>query len=146
MKKAITLLLFVVVALAAASRVPAEWKSRYQMVTKAMSSRNEAAFRAFFSKDFIYVDPKGKTASRDELLKELHDMFQANKITAHVELKKVTMRGDRVDVAFDLHVIATVTGKGSTSVHEVGVDTWKKIDGKWQFVKTVDSTMTMTPK
>jgi ketosteroid isomerase-like protein len=145
MKKTLALLFVFAAVFANSASLTSEWKARYDSVLKLMTSRNATAFKALFAPDFVWVDPKGKTETREQAMKELDEMFSATKITGRMKLGKVTARGDLVDVVFDLHVVQTMKGMGKMSVHEKGVDTWKKIDGKWMFVKTVDSVMTATP-
>ena len=44
-------------------------------------------------------------------------------------------------MSFDFRYDLTGKDGGVTKMHEVGVDTWKKIGGKYVFVKTVDKSM-----
>jgi len=145
MKKILSLAFVLVAAVAGAFSVPPEWSQRYQALIGAMNSKNLAAFKATFAKDFYSIDDKGKRKSRADFFKEVDDLFtNAKKFTAHIDLKDVKVHGDTVDVSFDFKLNIANKGKGGTMVHEVGVDTWKKIGGKWMTIKTVDSMLKAT--
>ena len=47
-------------------------------------------------------------------------------------------------MSFDFHYELTGKDGGVTKMHEVGVDTWKKIGGNFVFVKTVDKQFDMS--
>ena len=65
-------------------------------------------------------------------------------VNGYAKVKKVTMHQGMADVSFIFDLKLSHKGKKPTVVHEVGVDTWKKIGGKWMFVKTVDSSLKVT--
>lgn len=143
MKKTTSLILLLSAAFAVAGPVPGEWIGRYHALMKDMTTLNKKAFESYFAPGFVWVDPTGKTGGRAEAMKEFDGMFGVDRIVGTVELSRVDKRGDKVDVHFDMHA-TEYYGKKSTTIHEVGVDTWKKIHGKWMTIKTVDSVMTET--
>lgn len=141
MKKTLTLIVVATAAIASASHVPAEWKARYAATLKLMTSKNVSGFKAMFSDDFVDVSPEGKTMSRDEWFKQVDDIFKADGLGATIDVNNVVVRGNAVDVSYVFDVSLHMK-KHLTKVHEVGIDTWKKIGGKWLMVKTVDKVLT----
>ena len=129
---------------ASAAEVPKEWKTRYNSLLKTMRSKDLNSFEKSFADGFVCVDDKGKETSRDEFVKMVEGMFaDAGKVTASVKLGDVKATGDTADVTFDFHLHIKHVKGGSTDIHEVGTDSWKKDGGTWMVVKTVDKSMTM---
>lgn len=126
-----------------AAGVPKEWKQRYKSVASAVESKDMTAFKALFDESFVTIDDKGKETGYAEFLKMVENLLAgATKVKAQEKLSAVKVKGDTAEAAFEL----TVTIKkstGTTVVHEVGNDYWKKIGGKWVMVKTVDKVLTV---
>ena len=132
-----------VAALSFAS-VPKSWSARYDTLTKTLRSKDLRALKAFFHESFVSVDSKGVKTGRDAFFKELEGLFaDATKVTAHEKLYSVKAQGPTTLVSFDL-VVKIKKKSGTTTVHEVGVDYWKKFGKKWLMVKTVDSKFDVT--
>src|SRR5262245_50512023 len=128
MKTTVSLGLIFAAAFACAGPVPQEWKARYAGVLKVIEAKNLPGFHAMFAKDFVTVDDKGKSMTRAAFLKEVDGMFaSATRIDGVIKLNDAMVRGDMVDVKFDFTMTLHHKGKGTTKVHEVGVDTWKKV-------------------
>lgn len=140
MKTGISLLFVFLVSLAGASGPSAkEWNSRYQSIMKLMRNKDAKAFTALFADDFYLIDKDGKRTPRAQFVSGVGAMLSsAGQITANIVVNKVAANGSMVDVSFDFRLKVWHKKGGSTSIHEVGVDTWKKVGSKWLFAKTVD--------
>jgi ketosteroid isomerase-like protein len=127
-----------------AADMPKAVKGAYDRVAKAINKCDFKTFKTFFSDDFVMVDPSGKTSKHDEFMASVEPLFKANKSgTSTHKFMGVKEHGGVVDVSFDMKV--TLTGKaGKTMIHEVGVDSWKKVKGQWKMVKTVDKVFDIT--
>jgi hypothetical protein len=109
-----------------------------------MKTLNFAKFEGFFGKDFVNVDPSGKSADRKEFMAGVKPLFAANKSATVTEKFLSSKKHDgMVDVGTDLVVNLKGAG-GTTVVHEVCVDTWKMVGKQWVMVKTVDSKFDVT--
>lgn len=141
-----TLILSVVLATsvaAASASVPKMWKQQYKSVMKTIEAKDMAGFKGFFDPSFVNIDDKGKKSTREEFFEVVSSLFEgAASITAKEKLKDVKANGELVDVSFDL-IVVIKKQSGTTKFHEVGVDTWKKVGGRWVMVKTVDSSFTL---
>lgn len=128
-----------------AGQVPQAIKNRYRELERAMNRVDFKAFQTFFAPEFVSVSPEGKTTKREDFFKEIKPLFDgATRAEAKEKLISATTSGGLVKVKFDFQL--DLIGKTETTrVHEAGVDVWKKIKGKWLFVKTVDSLFTVTP-
>lgn len=148
MKKLLVITIVGVAASAAfAAPVPKAIKARYSRVESAMRKLDFKAFSEFFADDFTIVDPKGKSSTREEFLKEVEGMFEgSSKANPEVKLISSTTHGEMVDVRFDftLNLVGKGKNTGTTVMHEVGTDTWKMVGKQWMFVKTVDTKMDVT--
>lgn len=129
---------------ASADAVPKEVAARYEGVKAALTKLEFKAFSSFFAKDFVSVDPAGKSSTRAEFLAMVKPMFDsATKGEPKEILKGAKIHDGVVSVSFDLTL--KLIGKGGVqTIHEVGVDSWKKINGKYYMVKTVDSKFDVT--
>ena len=145
MKTKVFLLGFVILVASSAfaGPVPKAIKARYSSLEKVMKKLDFKAFSAYFADEFTTIDPKGKSTTRDQFLTDVKPMFEnAKKATVHVKLISATKHDGMVDVKFDFKM--SLTGKsGTTTMHEVGTDTWKMVGTQWLFVKTVDTKMDM---
>jgi hypothetical protein len=105
----------------------------------AIDKLDFAKFSSFFAPEFVNVDPDGKETKREEFLAGVKPLFDGATSAKHRErLLSATKKDDEVAVMFDL-TLDLKGPKGVTHVHEVGTDYWKKIGGKWLFVRTVDT-------
>jgi hypothetical protein len=122
-----------------ANSVPKGIHARYEVLKKAINILDFKAFSEFFSEDFAMVDPKGASTNRADFLAGIKPMFESNtKAMASEKLISATTHEGIVDVKFDFHL--KLMGKGgTTTIHEVGVDSWKMVGKKWLLVKTVDT-------
>jgi ketosteroid isomerase-like protein len=132
-------------AFAFAGSVPKEWTARYAAIDQALKARDTAKFESFLDSSFVSVDSKGAETSRDDFIKMIDEIFNgAAKAAPSVKISSVKSEGDTTNVAFDFHLKVTRSDGSWTAVHEVGTDSWKKIDGDWKLVKTVDKSLKMT--
>ncbi|MEI8281961.1 MAG: nuclear transport factor 2 family protein [Armatimonadota bacterium] len=125
-----------------AAPVPNAIKARYKELVGVIRKLDFPAFSAFFADDFTTVDPKGKSVTRAEMMKELKGMFDSSsKAVPKETLLSAKSHDGMVDVKFDFTLAMTGKGKhpGVTKIHEVGTDTWKMVGKKWVFIKTVDT-------
>ena len=123
-----------------AGPVPKAIRAQYATLLKAIKAKDTATFKAAFSSDFVNVGPDKKSQNRDEFFKGIDELFNgSSKIDANLKLKSATKRGNDVDVSVDFKLGIHYKPKGMKRAHEVCVDTWRKVDGKWVMVKTVDS-------
>jgi hypothetical protein len=127
-----------------AGPVPKAVQARYAELKKVMTVLNFKGFSEFFAPEFVNVDQKGKSTPRTEFLAEVKPLFDsATKGDPNENLISATTHGGIVDVKFDF--VLKLTGKtGVTTVHEVGVDSWKLVNKKWLMVKTVDTKFDVT--
>lgn len=146
LKRNLIVALLFAVCFAHAHTIPQEWQVRYKQLTQAIETLDAKAFKSMFAKDFTYVDEKGMSHKREEFFKEADKLFASgNKVKAKLQLKTYRMHDGIVDVAYDLQTTHfDAKNKAEMMVHEVGVDTWKKVGGKWLFAKSVDSMFKIT--
>lgn len=144
MKIILTLAVLAFTATAAlADTMPAGVKAGYDGLNRSIAKMDSKAFEGYFAAGFVNVDPKGASTPREDFLKSIRPLFTANKSGTMTEkFTGVKVKGDQADVNFDMHL--TLRGKGgTTTIHEVGVDSWKKTGGKWLLIKTVDTVLDM---
>jgi hypothetical protein len=139
--------LFLAVALAAfgiAGSQESEWQARYDKLIGNLNRGDLEPWKACFARQFVLISPDGSKKSRMRFFRDVEkDLAGTKGFEGKAWIKKVTPHRGSVDVAFDFK--ATVkTSDGKVMIHEVGVDTWQKISGKWKMVKTVDKQMTMS--
>lgn len=141
MKRVLSVATFLIVAGAAiAGPVPKAIRAQYAGMVKAMRAKDSAAFKSFFAEEFVSIGPDKKSLKREEFYKLLDKMFdKASKVEANLKLISSKKRGEEVDVKVELRGTIYRTPIGTTKYHEICVDTWRKVNGKWLTVKTVDS-------
>ena len=124
---------------ASAEPVPPPIQAHYSEMVKRFEQGNLKAFGAFYSADYVSVDPSGKSSSRSQYLSGIGGLLKgAKKTVAKIVCKSATRQGGIVNVSFD--ATGRMTGSnGVTTFHEVGVDSWKKIGKTWLQIKTVDT-------
>ncbi len=125
--------------LAHADKIPAIWRAQYRAEKQIIQARNFDGYKALLSPDYKSVQPDGKIKTYKEVISELAPFFKAKKITMKEKLTHVAKRGDIVDVSFDARVTFVYGPKKVVHFHEVGTDSWKKSNGKWLMIKTVDT-------
>lgn len=123
---------------ALAGKVPSAWKARYKAEVKLIIARDFKAYSALVADDYVWVKPDGTKVDRKTAMAEYEPLFGAKKVTGDSVPQKVVVHGDLVDVTFKAKFTFEFDGQPTLKFYEVGVDTWKKIKGKWQIVKTVD--------
>ena len=134
--------LVLLASICVASPVPKDIRSEYKKIEQGFVHADLAKLKSFFDTSFVNIDEKGQKTDYKAFMSQLNDMFKGAKSgTAHEELKSAKVRGDEVDVEFDFK-FTIKTAKHVGTGHEVGTDTWKKIKGRWLFVKTVDKSFT----
>ena len=136
-------------ALLAFATVPAladypqkEITEAYSAEIKAYTNLDVKGSLAFIADGFTYKDAVGKVISKAQYAQSIKDLF-ANAKTLKVDIKFLagkTVASDTVKQGFDVRISVKMKSGGTTEIHEVGVDTWKKIHGRWMEIKTVDST------
>ena len=121
-----------------AEPIPPTLQARYSALIRAIEKNDLKTYDAFYSADYVSIDPSGKSMSRAEYMAGIRDLMKgAKKTVIKIRYKGATTHDGIVDVAFD------VTGKvasstGVTTFHEIGVDSWKKVGKTWMEIKTVD--------
>ena len=147
MKKLIAILLLSVVAVSAfAADAPKEIEVRYKTLVVALNNLDSKAFKTYFTEDYVSVDPKGKSTKLPEYLKEIDGLFKSGKSAKAVEKTLSTkMVGKNVAVNCDLLMTIATKEGGTTVVHEVCTDYWKKVKGQWRLYKTVDTVFDVKP-
>lgn len=127
-----------IVLAAIADPIPPALQSRYIKLIAAFEKCDLKAYDAFYSKDYISVDPAGKTENRKEYMAGMNELMKgAKKAAIKIRYTGASTRKGVVDVSFDC------TGKiisliGTTTFHEIGTDSWKKVGKIWMEIKTVD--------
>ena len=124
-----------------ADPVPPAIQARYATGIAATEKSDFKGFSACFAPAFIYVDPSGKTVSRSAYLGNIRDnMKETKKAVVKLTFQGVNAHDGVVDVSFD-NAMKFTLAEGVATVHEVGVDRWKKIGNMWFVVKTTDKVM-----
>ena len=128
-------------SIALAEPVPAPIQARYTAFIKAAEKADLKTFDSFYSADYVSVDPSGKSSSRAEYMTGMHALLKGTKKTRFLlHYKGAKTHNGIVEVSFDC-TGSIPTAAGTTTFHEVGVDSWKKIGSAWMEIKTVDSVM-----
>lgn len=142
---AVVLGLMIVAGIASAGIVPKEIKDRYKSLERVMERVDFKAFSNYFSPNFVSIGPDGSKTSKADFLEQVKPLFDAaKKGVAHEKLHSATTKNGQVSVSFDF-TLDLIGDSGTTKVHEVGVDTWKKEKGRWVLIKTVDKSFSVTP-
>lgn len=124
-----------------ADTVPAPIQARYTALITAAEKVDLKAYGSFFSADYVSVDPSGKSAKRAEYMAGIHELLKgAKKSTIKFHYKGAKTHNGIVEVSFDC-TGNIPTASGTSTFHEIGVDSWKKIGNVWMEIKTVDSVM-----
>ena len=121
----------------------AELDGMYAKLNAAMKQKNTAAVMAMCTKDFSWVDPKGKKMSRAEMEQQLKMQFSfMKKVTAvTVKIEKVTVKGAetiaRTQGIFEGDIQLTPDAKKLSKLKSSSItdDTWIKVGGKWMLKK-----------
>lgn len=125
--------------------IPAEWKARYRDLDAVMVARDLDKYRTYFDPKWVLHQTDGKTSDLDTFLESIKGVFeQAVKVDSTAKLTSVKLKGDVAEVSFDMTVVLYRKPIGSTTVHEVGVDSWRKTGLKWRMFKTVDHKLDIT--
>ena len=124
-----------------AEPVPAPIQTRYTSLLKAAEKADFKSYASFFAADYVSVDPSGQSSTRAEYMAGIHELLKgAKRATFKVHYKGAKTHNGIVNVSFD--IIGKITSAvGTTTFHEVGVDSWKKVGNVWMEIKTVDSVM-----
>ena len=127
-----------------AGPVPKAIHARYMTLHTVLQHVNFKAFQSFFAEDFTSIDPSGKLANRTEFLAGVKPLFDSSaKASVSEKFLDSKTHDGLVDVKTDL--VVNFMGKGgTTTVHEVCIDTWKMVGKQWLLVKTVDSKFDIT--
>jgi ketosteroid isomerase-like protein len=134
------------VSLARAADLPKELAPRYDGLIKSIQNCDMKAFDAFYSKDYVTIDPAGKKADRAQYMKDVAGLFKgAKSVKTKFTPTKVAKQGDAYAVDFDFTFAVQGKPGGNQAGHEVGTDYWKKVGGKWMEVKTVDKLFEVKP-
>jgi hypothetical protein len=144
MTKATIFLLGVMSTSAFAGPVPSEWTNRYKAEVKLITARDFVGWQKLIAKEFVWVQPDGKKVNRKDAIAEYKGLFDALKIEGDSVPKRVVQRGQKFDVTYAADFLITFAGQGRKRYTESGVDTWKRIAGKWQIIKNITKKMSMT--
>ena len=129
-----------------AADLPKEIDARYKTLVVTLNNLDSKAFKTYFTEDYVSVDPKGKTTKLPEFLKEIGGLFKSGKSAKTVEKTLgVKMEGKNVAVNCDLVMNMVTKDGGTTIVHEVCTDYWKKVKSQWLLYKTVDTVFDVKP-
>ncbi len=124
-----------------ADPVPAPIQVRYTALLKAAEKVDLKSYDSFYSADYVSVDPSGKSSDRAAYMAGIRALLKgAKKSTLNIRYKGAKTHNGIVEVSFDC-TGSIPTAAGTTTFHEVGVDSWKKIGNAWMEIKTVDSVM-----
>ena len=114
-----------------------EWQKRYDGLSAAIRSRSISKIGTYVSNDFVWVDLDGKKHDRAATLAEFAKMFKSDKVTGGETISAAVQKGDRVEVAFSMRLVLSNAGKKDEPANDQGIDTWKKVKGRWVIVKSV---------
>lgn len=126
-------------------QVPNEWTKRYEEEVKTITTLNLKGYKAYLAKDFVWLTADGKKKTYKQTMAELDDLFKAKSITGYSKPTKVVTRKDLVDVTYQQRFKFDLGGGVKFDYYGEGVDTWQKIDNRWQIVKTVEKISKQTP-
>ena len=128
-----------------AGPVPKAIQAEYGRVEQAFKKADVKALKTFFAPNFVSVDATGKKTEYKAMMAELDRLFAgAVSGSASEKLGGAKVIGETVEVQFDLK-FTIKTAKGTSVGREIGTDTWKKVGGRWLFVKTVDKSFDVKP-
>ena len=126
--------------------VPSEISTQYKKIEQCIINPDVRTFKTLFDPSFVNFDEKGKKTAYPEFMKQIEGLFAgAISGTAREKLTDVVVHSDRTEVKFDLK-FSFRTKTSELTGHEMGIDTWKKKDGQWRLVKTVDTLFTVNTK
>ena len=127
-----------VATLASADSLTKKWQVRYDALSKLVVTKDFNSFQKLIADDYVWVQPDGKQLNRKDTITAFAPIFQMKKVTGGEKVTKVVKKGDTFEVTFDARwSFVGPDGKAATD-KEVGVDTWRKVKGEWNVVKTVD--------
>ncbi len=115
-----------------------EWQARYDKLSRTFATRDFPAFQSMIAKNYVWVDPNGKRLNRAQAMESFKTIFAARSITGGEKVTSVKKVGNKVEIGYDAHWVVVFEGKKPQRIHEMGIDTWQKIGGRWLCVKTVD--------
>lgn len=144
MKRGFTPIILALALAGVAAAVPASWRARYDKLERVYAAKDMAGLSALCAKDLVWVQVDGTKKNRAETLAEFAGMFQSDKVRVHEKLLSVKKNGNTVDVSCEVFAVFSVKGKPDARMHSFCVDSWQKMGGKWQIVKTVDTKVEMT--
>lgn len=125
--------------------IPAEWTTRYRDLDAVMVAKDLGKYRTFFDSKWVLHQTDGKTTDLDAFMESIQGVFeQAAKVDSTSKLISVKVKGNVAEVSFDMTVVMHRKPIGSTTFHEVGVDSWRKSGTKWRMFKTVDHKLDVT--
>lgn len=129
-----------------AADVPAEISARYDDFTKSMTKWDPKAFGTFFAKEFVLIEPNGEKVNRKDFMDMVNGLMEGvTKMEAKEKLLGATMhKGGVVAVKCDMN-LTLVKADGNMLVHEICTDYWKKVNGTWVMIKTLDWVFTVEP-
>jgi hypothetical protein len=127
-------------SVAQADTMPAGLRARYVYLVKALERLDLKAYEAIYAPEYVSVDTSGKTSDRATYMAGIQDMMKGvKKATFKLTFTGVKVHDGITDVSFDVRG-KLVSPAGTTTFHEVGVDSWKKVGKVWMEIKTVDKT------
>lgn len=144
MKKLTLLVLFALLACLAfpADPLKKEFKKTYATINSLFVHQNIDAFERMLASDYVYVGSDHKQLNRVEFIKSECDPIRAaKKVGSKVRVLSIVKAGEDVKVGYDWH-LTMWDANGKTVAREVGVDTWRKMDGKWMNTRTEVSSST----
>jgi hypothetical protein len=136
--------LLLTTATAMADKIPTEWSKRYLKVEDTYTPKGFMKWKTLMASDYVWTQVDGSKMKRDEVIKVTKPMFMARKMLVTEDIQSVTRRGSLVDVAVDIYSTFVFKSGKRESFHEVAVDTWKRVKGKWLIVGTVDKSFQQT--
>lgn len=129
---------------ATADPVPSAIKARYKSLVSVIERVDLKAFDSYFARDYVSIDPAGKSSDRAAYLAGMRELMRgAKRARLNLRCSSAKIHGDTVEVSFDC-TGKIVTAKGTSGFHEAGTDTWKKIGADWKQIKTIDTVMNVT--
>jgi len=122
---------------AQAGSLTSEWQTRYDNLAKVVRSKNFAIFQSLMADSYKWKTPDGKVKNRKESIAEFKPLFDMKSITGGEKVTAVSDKGSLTEVSYDEKWDFLSKDNKTSHYHEVGVDTWKQLRGKWQVVRTV---------
>ena len=121
-----------------ANQLDKQWRARYDSLERIYFARNFAKWKSLISDEYQWTQPNGKVVSRKDSISMIEPLFKAKSFQVKEEIKGISRRGEVIDVSFEMKLKIVMQDGKSSGFHEIGIDSWRKVHGKWKLIGTRD--------